>query len=42
MTLAKGIRTPAQVGYDEKRGRAIIPVLEEQMVIFFPLEVGKG
>jgi Cu-Zn family superoxide dismutase len=38
--IAKGITSPAQVGYDEKRGRLLVPSLKENKMLVRPLEVG--
>ncbi|MFD2435246.1 hypothetical protein [Modicisalibacter luteus] len=38
-TVAKGIQSPAQVGYDEKRGRMLVPSLRENRVLVYPLKI---
>jgi Ca2+-binding EF-hand superfamily protein len=39
--IASGIPSPAQIGYDAKRGRLLIPVLRENKVLIYPLDVSK-
>lgn len=39
-SVAKGIPSPAQIGYDEKRKRLLLPVLRENKMLIYSLDAG--